>query len=229
MGLTDRLKDARKLASPIKGKDDFKKTYLDSIIQSDELKDYFFENGNRKDDDRSKYMYSELVRMIDGNYDNYGKFYEKNSLVKRLLVRPLRKVGAGLAAFSHYLLNVYASPGGYYLALAPALGMMAAADLVEGASYLYHNHSGYDLLQIPKIIVESLAEKGLAALPLFVTPGLEATLGNTKFDRAVAKKILYKTRNDFIKKFGKYEEPEEKYKPNIIKVPFSHFEEKKAA
>ncbi len=222
MGLTDKLHGARKYAEPVKNKEHFRKLYLEDLINSKELRPYFFDGGKRKEDDRAKMLYSELTRIVDDNYDNYGrKNYEKKGFFRRFIAKPLRMIGSGLAAAGHYLLNVYLSPEAYAVAMIPALGMMAAADAIEGVSYLYHNHSGYDLLQVPKLVLEGVLEKGLAIIPGIVTPAAEATLGNTKFDRAVARKILYKSRNEFIKKFGEYKKPEDKdkYKLRLLKIP----------
>ncbi len=146
MGLIDKLKGVNKYTKTVTSKGDFKKLYLDSIIQSDELKSYFFDGDKRKDDYESKYHYSELVRMVDNAYDNYGKKnYEDKGFLRKFIAKPLRKVGAGIASIGHYLLNVYYSPeacAAYAVTMLPAVKMMVLADLIEGASYLYHNHSG---------------------------------------------------------------------------------------
>jgi len=220
MGLVDKLKGAKGIVQNVKSRDQFKEMYLDKLIESKELRSYFFEGDKKRDDERSRIMYDALTGIIDKEYDNYGrKQFEKPSLIKRFIAKPLRLAGASLEAYSHYLVNFYYSPEAYVMYTIPAVGAMAAADLLEGAEYLYHNHSGYDFLQVPKVLAESLLEKGLALLPFGVTVLPEAIAGSTKFDRAVARKILYESKNEFIKKFGKYEKPEKVYQSNVIEIP----------
>ena len=233
MGLVDKIKSLTKYSRPVHNRDQFKEMYLEGLVQSKELQPYFFdENGERRNDDESKQCFDRLTKMIDSNYDKYGKKnYENKGFLRKWVAKPLRMLGAGLTSLSYFIGDFLLQPAAAAYTLAPAIGMMAAADLVEGASYLYHNHSGYDLLQTPKIIAEGIAEKaavivGGFAIPIAgagtITPGIEAALGNTKFDRAVAKKILYSTKNEFIKKFGEYKAPEEYKEPeNIIKADFT--------
>jgi len=231
MGLVDKIKSLTRFSRPVQNRDQFRETYLDGLIQSKELRPYFFnEYGQRRDDDEARQHFDELTRMVDSNYDKYGKKnYEERGFLSRWISKPLRLIGAGLTSFSYFIGDFLLQPAAAAYTLAPALGMMAAADLVEGASYLYHNHSGYDLLQVPKLIAESIAEKaavvvGGFTIPVYgagiITPGIEATLGNTKFDRAVAKKILYNTKNEFIKRFGEYKAPED-YEDKVIKADFA--------
>lgn len=221
MSLTDVLRQGKKYAKPIGSRDQFKDLFIDELLRSEELKSYFFDGDGRKGDDKAKYQYSELVRFVDEAYDKYGrKNFEEKGFLRTFVAKPLRSLGCAVAATSHYILTVYLSPETYAVTMAPALGMMTAADVIEGLSYLYHNHEGYDLMQIPKILMEGLLEKGLAIIPGYITPLAEATLGNTKFDRAVAGKILYKAKNEFVKKFGEYKVPEKKYLENIIEIPF---------
>lgn len=227
MGLGEKVKKLTKYSRPIQNRDHFKELYLDSLLQNKELQPYFFdEDGERREDEQSKEHFDELVKMVDASYDKYGKKnYEKKGFLRKWVAKPLRMIGAGLTSLSYFIGDFLLQPAAAAYTLAPAIGMMAAADLVEGASYLYHNHSGYDLLQVPKIVAEGVAEKAAVIIGGFtipitgagvVTPGIEATLGNTKFDRAVAKKILYRTKNDFIKKFGEYKAPEECTEPEKV-------------
>jgi hypothetical protein len=156
--------------------------------------------------------------MMDDHYDKYGKKnYENKGFLRRWVAKPLRWLGTGLTSLSYFIGDFFLQPLSAAYTLTSGLGMMAAADLVEGASYLYHNHGGYDLLQIPKLAAEGIGEKaamlvGGFKMPIagagIITPGIEATLGNTKFDRAVARKILCKSKNEFIRKFGEYKAPE---------------------
>ncbi len=230
MAIDDKIGDAKKFIQPIRSKEQFRRLYLDSLIRSPELRGYFFDGDKRKDDDRTKYLYSELARMLDDAYEEYGKeSFENKGFFRRFFGRPLRAVGSALAAASHYLLNVYYSPEAYAVTILPALGLMGVADVIEGLSYLYHNHEGYDLLQVPKLVLESLLEKGLAVIPGYITTLPELVAGSTKFDRAVARKILYRAKNEFIKKFGEYKEPEKQYSLEKIIIPRKPEELRKAA
>ncbi len=221
MSLSDAIRKSKKYIRPIKSRDDFKEIYLEELISSDELKSYFFERDDKINNDRAKYLYSELTRMVDDYYDKYGKKnFENQSFLRTMVAKPLRKLGVAAATAGHVFMNVYTFPWAYRFCIFPAVGAMAAADVIEGLEYLYHNHEGYDLLQVPKIAAEGLLEKSLAVVPGFVTPLAEATLGNTKFDRAVAGKILYKAKNAFIKKFGEYKAPEKKYLENTRRDSF---------
>lgn len=209
MTLLDKLKGASRYINPVRSRDHFKDLYLDKIVQSKELRQYFFDSNERVEDAESKYMYNEVVKAIDKAYGANIQFYEKG-LLRRFVAKPLRMAGVGLAVISHYFVNVYLSPEAYALLIQPALGMMAAADAIEGVSYFYHNHSKYDLKQLPKLLLESISEKAMAVIPTFVTPGIEATLGSTKFDRAVARKMIYEVKNEFIGRFGEHEKQNQK-------------------
>ncbi len=218
MGLIDKIKKLTRYTRPVQSRDQFKELYLDNLVQNKELRPYFFDGEQKREE--SKEHFDELVKMVDN--------YEKKGFLSRWIAKPLRLVGAGLASVSYFIGDFLLQPAAAAYTLAPAIGMMAAADLVEGASYLYNNHSKYDLLQVPKLVAEGAAEKAAAVIGGFitpitgagvVTPGIEATLGNTKFDRAVAKKILYNTKNEFINKFGEYKEAPAEDK--VIKVNFA--------
>lgn len=221
MGLTDRLKGVKETLTKggvrrVQSLDEFKELYFEELLNSKGIKGYFSQDDERVTVEQAKKTdpgkFYDLASIVDGNYGQYGKRqFEEPGIVRKWLARPLRAAGAGLAAYAHYVFTVTYSPEAYYVLMKPAMGMMVGADVLEGMSYLYHNHKGYDFLQIPRVVAEGLAEKGLAAIPAIVTPGIEATLGQTKFDRAVSRKILYRSRNDFIKMHGEYVAPEKTY------------------
>lgn len=207
MGLTDKLDPYTK---EVFNREHFRKMYLDKLIESKELKPYFFNGQTRKDEKETRELYDELTSIVNRNYDMYGrKSFEEKGFARRFIAKPLRRVGSFLALAAHYYINNFYNAAAYTVAMTPALKMMAAADTIDMLGYLYHNHSGYDFLQVPRIVVEGIAEKGLAMVPTYVTPALEYTLGQTKFDRAVARKILYQSKNEFIKNFGEYKAPAE--------------------
>ena len=74
MSLTDKLRGGEKYVRQVRSREHFGSMYLDELAKSAELKGYFFdEDGNRRTDDIAKYYQSELVRMMNDSYDQFGK------------------------------------------------------------------------------------------------------------------------------------------------------------
>ena len=204
--LTDKLTSSKRYVTSLGSREQFKEIYLDKLVNSAELKDYFFDGNQRKKDSQQELYFDELVSMVDKAYDQYGiNNFEQKGLLTRFVAKPLRLLSSAGAVFGHYMMNVYLQPEAYRFAVMHALAGMAIADTIEGLEHLYRNHEKCDLAQVPKLVAEGVVEKALTILPVYATPVMEATLGNTKFDRAVANKILYHVKDAFVEKFGEQE------------------------
>ena len=181
----------------------FADNYIDRILEDPSLHMYFFDaSGKERTDDQALAFRKRIRGRLMEAYDLHAqKYFEDKGLIAKYLAPELSLIVAGADLAVTYL---FWTLGGAGLGLkAGGLGAKTLADALEGAHYLWHNHEGYDLLELPGLVGETALERMAAYLPLGVGELTDLVRGGAKFDDAVAEEAIKYTRQKVFEDLGK--------------------------
>ena len=181
----------------------FAENYLDQILEDPSLRLYLFDaSGKERTDDQALALRKRIrERLMEAYALHAQKYFEDKGFLAKYVAPALRWIGAGADLAGTYL---FWTLGGAGLGLkAGGLGAKTLADALEGAHYLWHNHEGYDLLQLPGLVGETALERVAAYLPLGVGELTDLVRGEAKFDDAVAEEAIKYTRERVFEDLGK--------------------------
>ena len=192
MGLIDRLRGNANNAG------DFADRHLDKLMESAELRQYFFdESGKRKTDPGTEALRDSLRDKLVAGYDTDAKsYFEDRGFLSKYVSPVLRGLGFGADVAGTYL---FWAMGGAGLGLkAVGAGIKTVADTIDMVHYLRHNHEGYDFGSLPALVGETVAERFAAYWPLGIGEVADLVRGRSKFDGKVTRKTLYDAKKSFL-------------------------------
>lgn len=165
---------------------------IDALMQDPRIQEMMQGQPDREGEIRLK-----LKKGLESAYDKNIADYVKGNKSTKYLTPLLRVGGLGLDVLGDAMFYIFPGAGTAFKVW--SFYAKNAADSVEMANYLYHNHEGYDLKRaVPMIAGEALVSRAAAATPFFLGSFYDFWRGKRKFLTQVVKKSKYEAIDEVV-------------------------------